>query len=170
MNTRKIALFSLLISFGSVLYIIETFIPFPAPIPGGRWGFSNMTILLALQFCDYKDIIFFSILKNSIGSLLTGKFATVGYLMGISGLVVASVFMLFLYRRKNKFGLISISITGAALNNFIQLLIASSLIVKNSNVLVLYPYYLIIGSISAVANAFIVVFIYERTGEGIWKI
>lgn len=170
MNTRKIALFSLLIAFGSVLYIIETFIPFPAPIPGGRWGFSNITILLALQFCNYKDILFFSVLKNSIGSLLTGRFATVGYLMGITGLVVSSLLMLFLFKRKGKFGLLSISITGAAVNNFIQLIIAAFLIVKNHNVLMLYPYYLIIGSISAVANALIVVFIYERTGKEIWKI
>jgi len=168
MEARRVTTLSMLIAIGSVLYLLESLIPFPLPVPGGRWGFSNLVLILALSGMPFKDVLAISIGKTFIGSLLTGRLATPGFLMGISG-ASTSASVMWLLSRTEKFGLIGISLVGASVNNFTQLLVASTLVVKSFEIVFLYPYMLLLGSISAVINAYIAFEVIRRIGDTLWQ-
>lgn len=168
MEARRITTLSMLIAIGSVLYLLESLIPFPLPIPGGRWGFSNLVLIIAIAGMPLGDILVLSIGKSLIGSLLTGRLATPGFLMGIAGSLSSGAVMWFLSRTE-RFGLVGISLAGASASNLIQLLVAYALIVKSIEIVFLYPYMLIMGSISALINAYIAFEVIRRMGDTLWS-
>lgn len=167
MKSHKIAKFAILISLGSAIYFLETLIPFPLPVPGGRWGFSNMVILISLPGAPIADLLTISVGKNILGSLISGKIATPGFLMGLSG-VSGSVAVMWYMWKTNIFGLAGISITGAAVNNLIQLTIAAFYIIGDLRIFELYPYFFLTGSISAFINAYVAYEVLKRVGESLW--
>ncbi len=167
MEAKRITTLSMLIALGSVLYLLESLIPFPLPVPGGRWGFSNLVLIIALAGMPLGDILILSIGKSLIGSLLTGRLATPGFLMGITG-SLSSAAVMWLLNRTKKFGLVGISLAGASVSNLIQLLVASALIVKSIEIVFIYPYMLIMGSISALINAYIAFEVIRRMGDTLW--
>ncbi|MBN2219206.1 MAG: Gx transporter family protein [Kosmotogaceae bacterium] len=168
MEAKRVTTLSMLMAIGAVLYLLESLIPFPLPIPGGRWGFSNLVLMIALAGLPFGDILTLSIGKSIIGSLLTGRLATPGFLMGVAGTASAAATM-WLLNKTRKFGLLGISIAGAAVSNFSQLMVASSLIVKSIEIIFLYPYMLILGSISASINAYVAFEVIRRMGDSLWQ-
>ncbi|WP_257211958.1 MULTISPECIES: Gx transporter family protein [unclassified Mesotoga] len=168
MEAKRVTTLSMLMAIGSVLYLLESLIPFPLPIPGGRWGFSNLVLIIALAGLPFGDILALSIGKSIIGSLLAGRLATPGFLMGVAG-AVSSAATMWLMNKTGKFGLFGISIAGAAVSNFSQLMVASSLIIKNIEIIFLYPYMLVLGSISASINAYVAFEVIRRMGDSLWQ-
>lgn len=167
MEARRITALSMLIAIGSVLYLLESLIPFPLPVPGGRWGFSNLVLIIALAGMPLGDIFVLSIGKSLVGGLLTGRLATPGFLMGITGSLSSGAVM-WLLNRTERFGLVGISLAGASASNLTQLLVAYALIVKSMEIVFLYPYMLVMGSISALINAYIAFEVIRRMGDDFW--
>lgn len=165
---NKVAKFAILISLGSAIYFLETLIPFPLPVPGGRWGFSNMVILISLPGVPIIDLLTISVGKNILGSLISGKIATPGFLMGLSG-VSGSVVVMWYMWKMGIFGLAGISIIGAAVNNLVQLTIAAFYIIGDFRLFELYPYFFLTGSISALINAYIAFEVLKRVGGSLWQ-
>ena len=157
----------MLISIGSVLYLLESLIPFPLPVPGGKWGFSNMVLLLALSGLSFQDLLILAAGKSFIGGLLTGRIGTPGFIMGFSGVLVSACLM-WLLSKTRLFGFAGISLAGAAMSNFVQLFIAAYLIIKSREILFLYPYMLLLGTISALINAYIAYEVIRRIGGSLW--
>lgn len=93
-----------------------------------------------------------------------GKLATPGFLMGFLGIEIGTFFM-WLMGRSGSFGLMGISMTGAVINNSVQLAIAAWFIVKSVAIMYLYPYFVVIGTISAIANAILAYIVLKRIGE-----
>ena len=168
MNPRRTAFIALLLALGSTMYVVESFVPFPLPVPGGRWGFSNLVILVALPGSSLRDLIFISLGKNTLGNLMAGRLATPGFFMGIAGILTAALVMWVMSRLKNRFGLLGISLAGAVANNSIQLTFAAIFLVKNNGIFSLYPYFIMIGSISSIANAIITKIVLDRIGGSLW--
>ncbi|AKI96540.1 Gx transporter family protein [Kosmotoga pacifica] len=167
-DTRKVARLAILISLGAAIYFLENLIPFPVPVPGGRWGFSNMVLLISLPGASFTDILILSAGKNVLGSLVSGKIATPGFLMGLFG-VSSSAALMWLMSRAKIFGLAGISVAGAAVNNLIQLSIAAFYVVREPGLLGLYPYFALTGSLSALINAYIAFKVLERVGDFHWR-
>ncbi|TYB80882.1 MAG: Gx transporter family protein [Kosmotoga sp.] len=155
MKTRELTLLSAYIAMGSVLYFLETFLPLPVIVPGGRWGFSNLVLLLALPQFSLSNLLVIAIGKSTIGNVLSGRLMTPGYVMGLGGVIVAVLLMWILYRSKKDFGYLGISLAGALINNFFQLLFAGAFIMGTLRVITIFPYFAIVGSVSAVINALI---------------
>lgn len=158
----------MLIALGSVLYLLESFIPFPLPVPGGRWGFSNLVLLIALAELPLKDLLALAAGKSVIGSLLAGRLGTPGFVMGFSGIIFSCLIMWALYKTR-VFGFVGISLAGAACNNFFQLLIAALLIVKSGQIMLFYPYMVLLGTVSALINAYIAHEVVQRLGGYLWR-
>ncbi|MGC9383637.1 MAG: Gx transporter family protein [Kosmotogaceae bacterium] len=165
MKTKEITLLSVYVAMGSVLYFLETFLPLPSIVPGGRWGFSNLVLLVALPRVSLSSLLLIAAGKSTIGNILSGRLMTPGYVMGLGGAIVAVLVMWSLYRSKMSFGYLGISLTGALANNFFQLLFAGVFIMGTFRVITIFPYFALVGSISAIINALIAHRIRVKSGD-----
>ncbi len=158
---KKITTYGMLVAVGAVIYILENFAPFPVPIPGARWGFSNMVIVYALPDTPFSWLLVLAIGKSLVGSLLSGSFLGPTFLMGISGSVVSAVAMYLSFKIIRSGGLIFHSTVGALLNNVTQVFIGTQ-IVKSWVIFSYLPYMEIIGILSGIANAIVASILIKR--------
>jgi heptaprenyl diphosphate synthase len=149
--SRKISTYGVLVAVGSAIYVFESLVPFPLPLPGARWGFSNMIIVYALPFSDMGWIMALVVGKALIGALLSGKIFTPAFFMGISGSTVAALIMFISYRTFKKVGMIFHSVMGALMNNVVQVLIGAQ-IVSSWMIFGYLPYMEILAVISGSVN------------------
>jgi len=60
----------IMIAIGGGLYLIESLVFFPIPLPGARWGFSNLVILIAAVNFSFYETLMISIGKSVVGGLV----------------------------------------------------------------------------------------------------
>lgn len=121
---RKLIFLSLLVSVGLGLSIIESMIPLPFIAPGAKLGLSNMVILITLVVFDIKSALTVGTLKSITFTLVTGSVTSLFY--SLSGAILSCLVMYMVYKYfSNIFSLIGISIFGAMVHNFAQVLVAS---------------------------------------------
>ena len=126
-RTFKMVSLALLTAFAVAVHTIEAAIPMPIPIPGVKLGLANIITVLALVLFGYRGGLIVASLRSILGSLLTGGFLGFGFYLSFGGAVLSSLamgLMMPLYY-KQKITLLSVSITGAAVFNIVQLGIAS---------------------------------------------
>ncbi|GAB6189187.1 Gx transporter family protein [Marinitoga arctica] len=156
MVKNNIPRLAILTALSSAVYYLETLVPFPIPLPGARWGFSNFAILYSLNFDGILlNGLYIAIFKSILGSLLSGKFLSPTFFMGLFGSVIATIFM-YLVLKTKKFGIIGISEVGAIFNNLTQVTFGWLFIVKSIGIFWYLPQMILFGTFSALANAFVV--------------
>ena len=155
----KISLLGILISLSSAIYALESFVPFPLPV--GRWGFSNSLVLFSATL-SLKSALIVSAGKSILGSVIVGRIMSPTFWMGFLGAIGASVIERALY--KLKFGYLGMSLAGSTVNNVLQMLVGS-LLIKSKEIFFLLPLFLVLGSISAVANVYI-----AKAYEKFWEV
>ena len=143
---------AVLAAFGVAIYVVERLIPFPLPV--GRWGLSNYPVLTIILCGRTPDALLILIVKSVVGSMIIGSFLSPQFIMGLGGGICAVLAMRALEACSNKVSAVRVSVTGATVNNVIQVLIASAM-VKNWAPTAYLPVLLIVGEISAVANAYL---------------
>jgi heptaprenyl diphosphate synthase len=154
----EISFLGVSIAFAASLYVLENLIPFP--LPAGRWGFSN-SVVLYFATISLKQSIFVAAGKSILGSLLSGRILSPTFWMGFFGAISAAIVERALF--KMKFGYVGASLAGSAMNNLVQVSIGA-VIIKSRGIFSLLPFFLIFGSVSAIANAYIAK-AYERVKE-----
>ncbi|SHE71480.1 heptaprenyl diphosphate synthase [Marinitoga hydrogenitolerans DSM 16785] len=156
MVKNNIPRLAILTALSSAVYYLETLVPFPIPLPGARWGFSNFAILYSLN-SDENLIngIYIALFKSVLGALLAGKLFSPTFLMGLSGSLIAT-FTMYIVIKTKKFGIIGISEVGAIFNNLTQVTIGWLFIVKSIGIFWYLPQMILFGTFSALANAFVV--------------
>jgi len=154
-----ISLTAILIATASGIYFLESLIPFPLPV--GRWGFSNSVVLFYAANFPLKFSITVAAGKTLIGGILSGRIFSPPFFMGFFGSIAAAIVEKVLFRFK--FGYIGASLAGSAVNNITQMFIGAFLI-KSKYIFSFLPLFLIIGSISALANVYI-----AKTFEKVWE-
>ncbi len=159
---KKLPLYGLLVAVGSAIYVLENYVPFPVPIPGARWGFSNMVIVYALPDTPLSWLFTIAVGKVIIGGLMSGKFLSPTFMMGAGGSVVATIAMSLTFKMFKKSGLIFHSVIGALINNLVQVTIAAQ-IVATWAIVAYLPYMEIMGILSGVANAIVATILIKRT-------
>ncbi len=138
----RIAYLSVFTAAAISLFVIESFIPKPAP--GIRLGLANIFILLVLLSCGFKEALLVGILKSVVGSLIIAHFLSPSFLLSISGTIVSVTIMGIAVRYIRGLSLVGISILGAESHTFTQVLIASNLFLgKVSFTYLLLPFVLL---------------------------
>lgn len=148
---RNVVIFGVFIALSSVIYVVESFVPFP--VPGGKWGFSNFLVLYISYYGVLTDALLLALSKSILGSILSGSFLTPGFFMGFLGSLAAAVVQNLISKTKI-FSIFGVSIIGMAANNLVQFLVGSILI-DSSAIYVLLPVVLFFGTFSAIANAYL---------------
>jgi len=144
-NTRKPVLLALFTAQAIVLSIVESWLPIPVGIPGVKLGLANIITLAVIIFFGFKEALAVVIVRTVLVSFFTG--GPMVFLFSAAGGFLSTAVMAVLYRRMSKiFSIIGVSIAGAIMHNFGQLLVAS-FVMKEVSVLMYLPILMISGII-----------------------
>ena len=121
---------ALLITFAVVIHTVEAAMPLPMPVPGVRIGLANIITLLTLILFGLRSGLLVAILRSVLGSIFVGGLFGFGFWLSITAGVISCLAMalVLLFRNKGLVSLLSVSVTGAAVHNLVQLSMASVII------------------------------------------
>lgn len=131
-STAHIGLFMALAAF---LQVAETIIPSPAP--WFRLGLGNALVLTALSLWGVRAGAWVALGKVLVGSLITGRLLSPGFLLSCGGTVAATTAMAFSLRLP--LGFVGVSVIGAAAHALAQLFVAGAVLLGTSAVWGLAP-------------------------------
>lgn len=144
---------------GTVLHVVEGFLPPPVPLPGIKIGLANVVTLVVLFLLSEKEAFCVSLLRIVLGSLLSGTFLGVTFFLSFGG-GVSSFVAMCLARRRN-FPPFWVSILGALFHNLGQWLVAS-LYMKSSVLLFYLPLLLLFAFPAGAFVGYLGVFLLKR--------
>lgn len=136
-RTRRLVLLAVLVALAVALHVLEGLLPNPVPIPGAKLGLANIITLVTLVMFGWKESLVVVVLRVAIGSLFSGSFLGLGFLLSLSGAVFSLVIMFILMWLVRSLSLIGISVAGAAAHNLAQVTVAAILTQTNQLLLVL---------------------------------
>lgn len=149
-NVHKLALIGVLTALTIVIAIAESFIP-SIGIPGIKFGFANIVILVILYELGILEAIIVSLFRVFVVGLLRGNLVTMGFLMSLTGAAFSLAIMVLFYLLIKKFSIIGVSVLGSIAHVTGQILIAM-LFLESSYVL----YYLPIIGLAAIITGVLV--------------
>ncbi len=153
-NTRRMVLLALFVAIASVLHVVEAWIPLPLPVPGIKLGLANIVSLVVIAIYGWQDAFFVAILRVLIGSLFGGAFLGPAFAMSISGALISTAVMAFVFRFwQPPFSIVGVSVIGAVVHNLAQILVAA-LVVVSSSLLWYLPYLVLFAVPTGLATGF----------------
>ena len=123
---------------------VETLIPINFGIPGVKLGLANLIIVIALYKMRLREVYLLSIVRVLLSGFIFGNYFSIIYSLagGLLSLTVMAVF-----KRKDGFSIMGISIAGGVFHNVGQLIVAM-LVVETFSVAYYVPVLLIAGMIT----------------------
>jgi heptaprenyl diphosphate synthase len=147
MNTKKLLITALLVSFALILSYIETFIPVLS-IPGAKLGLANIVTLLTLYMFDLKTSVIVVTIRVFLAAFMFTHFTALLY--SLSGGIISLIAMyLCIKLTKDKLSIIGVSIIGALFHNFAQIIVAV-FVLNTLNVILLAPYLMLLSIITGI--------------------
>ncbi|MDR0514401.1 MAG: Gx transporter family protein [Coriobacteriaceae bacterium] len=125
-RSQRIATTGLLVALALVLGWVEAFIPLPVSIPGVKLGLANIAVLFALWRYGIGRAALVMAAKVVAAALLFGGFFALAY--SACGSLLAFMGMVLLWRFKETFPLLPVSVVAAVLHNIGQIALASAVI------------------------------------------
>ncbi|MFO7951992.1 MAG: Gx transporter family protein [Bacillota bacterium] len=129
-HLRYLIYMALLVTFAVVIHTIEAAMPLPMPVPGVRIGLANIITLLTLVLFGLRSGLLVTVLRSILGSIFVGGLFGFGFWLSISAGILSCIAMalVLLLRDRGVVSLLSVSVTGAAVHNLVQLSMASIII------------------------------------------
>ena len=160
MSVRKLTQIGLLIACAIILHIAEGLIPLALPMCI-KLGFANIITLIALMLLDFKSTLIIVAMRCFMGSLFSGTFLSVTFLMSFGGGMMAAICMYAVLRFVKALSPVGISICGALAHNLTQLAVAS-LVIGNAAIYYYLPIMLIASIPTGILVGLITGFITPR--------
>ena len=156
-RTKRLVLSAVLVALGVGLQILESIVPLPVNLPGGKLGLANVATLLVLYTLDTKTAFAFAVLRPFLGSLLYGGVSAMLY--SVSGSVFAACMMLAAMRLgRDKLTAVGVSVVGAVSHNVAQVFVAS-LVLSNVWIFTYLPILAIAACITGIFTGYAARFI-----------
>lgn len=133
----------------------------PKPFPWMKLGLANIATIIALEKYSSKMAMEIVILRVIIQGIMLGTVFTPSFIISLIAGIIATGSMIFLYRFRKFFSLISISIVSAFFHNAVQLIIVYFLMFRNINlnsraIIFFVMAFLGLGIVSGAITGFIV--------------
>lgn len=162
-HTRRMVLLALFIAMASVLNVVESWIPLPLPVPGIKLGLANIISLLVIATFGWRDAMYVVIVRVFLASLFGGVFLGPAFAMSMSGAIVSTVVMAYVYVHwQHTFSFIGISIIGAVVHNVAQIMMAA-LVVSSLTLLWYLPYLILFAVPTGWATGMAVVYFLAKS-------
>lgn len=156
-KTKSLVLTGLIFALALILAVIENSLPaLPLPVPGVKFGLSNIAVMYALFFLAKGQAYSIAVLKGLFVAVTRGLIAGILSLTG--GILSLTVMLLIMVAFKKKASYIIISISGAVAHNLGQF-IAISFIYTGMYLLAYLPALLISGVVAGIITATLLRFI-----------
>ncbi|WP_304776354.1 Gx transporter family protein [uncultured Faecalibaculum sp.] len=126
MKTRRAVILAFLVTAGILLQLLESFVPVVMLVPGYKIGLANIAGLFALYAYGTRDMVSVTVCRIFLAGLLTGTLFSVGFLLSISGAVLALSAMA-LARKSGLFSIYGVSVAGAAAHSVGQVLAVTAI-------------------------------------------
>ena len=142
-KTKKMITMALFTTIALTIFMIESYIPPLAPIPGIKLGLSNIITLAVIILWGWKEGAIILFMRIILGSIFAGQMMS--FIYSFAGGTLCLITMCMVKRFFQKDMIWVISIIGAIAHNIGQILIAC--IVVNSTSILFYIPILVISSI-----------------------
>lgn len=144
MNSKKIALYGLLIALAFIFSYIESLIPLPFAIPGIKLGLANLVVIIALFGIGIKEAFVLSMIRILLVGFTFRDPSTL--IFSFAGGILSWLLMTLTLKLK-LFSMIGISIIGGIAHNVGQIIMAI-IYVNNPSLLYYLPLLLVSGVVS----------------------
>ena len=150
-DTRRLVLTGMLFAIALVLSVVEDFFPpLPIPVPGVKFGLSNIAVMYALFFLKRSQAYTLAVLKSAFVLITRGLIAAA---LSFSGGILSLTVMLFLMILfKDKVTYLILSIFGAIAHNIGQL-ITITIIYSGMYLWAYLPVLLVSGAAAGIITA-----------------
>ena len=158
-KVRHLVIISLLSGLAVIIYALESMIPTPSPWL--RFGFSHIITLFTLLFFGTRIAVFIFLVRTVVGSLIIGKFFSPTFILGLGGGLSAVLLMaLLLFTLRGKvLGIVGISVSGAWINNLVQVFLAYVVFIRHEEIFLILPLFLLFAVGTGLVNGIAVFFL-----------
>ena len=148
---RRRVFLALFIALAVALHTFEALLP--NPLPWFRIGLANILALTALYIYGLRALWIVSLARIIVGSLILGTLFSPGFLLSLSGGLLATLLMsLGYWLWQPKIGPVGVSVLGAFGHVSGQLLIAWLLIIQHASIWLMLPFFLLFALISGMVS------------------
>ena len=158
-STKPLLTLAFLTATACSIHIFESLIMRLLPVPFIRLGLSNIIVMYLVLQKKTLDAIVVNITKSLVGGALTFTLLSPATLLSLTGGMAAVLAMWLALRFNIGFSKFGISIIGALTHNITQLILIQKVILPGSGVFVLTPLLLLLGLISGILTAWILLLI-----------
>ena len=124
MKSKRLTRISIMIVLSVVVNIIERYLPNLSFVPGAKWGFSNVVIIIGTLFLNFKELFIIGFLRSVFTSFAIGTFLSIQFYLSLAG-SISSVCIMYILSKKNVFSFLGVSVAGSTTSNVSQLFIYS---------------------------------------------
>lgn len=163
MKAKRLAELGLLTAAALIIFIIESFIPYPFPIPGIKLGLANIiTVYTVYRYRAYEAAAVL-LVRILLGAIFGGNFYALIYSLAGGLLCIAG--MLLLKKVIDEKHLWLASIFGAVLHNTGQI-IAAMILLQTPAILAYYPFLVVSGCLSGAFTGLCAQIVVNRVNSG----
>lgn len=147
MNIKKMVQLSMFTTIALTIFVVESYLPPLAPIPGIKLGLANTITLIVLALWGWKEGLLVLFLRILLGSMLTGNVISCCFSLG-GGFLCFLIMSLLKHIVPQKM-LWLLSVIGAVFHNIGQLLVAC-IVLGSSSVFWYFPILLTSGIVTGI--------------------
>lgn len=163
-DSKEIAMCGLFIAVALIFSYIESILPIPMPVPGFKIGIANIAIISVLYMYGAKQALIVNIIRIVLASLLFGHGNVQQFFFSLAG-GMASLGIMTLLKKTDKFSIIAVSAVGGVVHNIAQVLIAM-MILTTASIGYLIPIFVIIGVVTGVVCGIIAKIFLRHVARG----
>ena len=123
METKRLTKLALLTTVALIIFVVESYIPVPVPIPGIKLGLANIITVYAAFTMTAADAVLILVCRIVLGSLFTGTAVSMIYSLGGGALCIAVTLLLSKILSDKQIWIASVC--GAICHNIGQLVVAA---------------------------------------------
>lgn len=157
-GARRIARLSVLLCLALLMSYIEHITAFDVGVPGVKPGFANVVVLFALYRYGGASAFTVNLCRVLLSALLFGNAISLMY--GLCG-GICSLLLMLLLKRLDFFGVVGVSVAGAACHNMAQLSVAA-LLGGSAYVFSYAPVLLVAGTVFGVVTGLLCTVILKK--------
>lgn len=144
-NIRKLTVLALLTTLALIIFVVESAIPMPIPIPGIKLGLANIITLVVLHNYSFRDTLTVLLMRILLATFFFGQ--ALSLLYSLAGGFLCLLVMACVHKLLQGHFLPLISVLGAIAHNLGQLLTAF-LITEVPGVFIYLPFLLLSGIVT----------------------
>jgi len=145
MTVKKMTELSLLTAVALILYVVESWLPAPVPIPGVKLGLANIITVVSVYRFRPGEVTAVVLVRLLLGSFFAGNMSAL--LFSGAGAILCLLGMLILKRILPEKSIPLCSVLGAVLHNIGQVLVAIH-VMGDVRVMAYLPILLVTGCIA----------------------